>query len=229
MAALRTSSEVVRNCYTAVRLLPTYLKCWSWSCLESGLRQTSTKGHVRMGTNMYNCLTSQNLMQDSCLVLQAFRPASGIDNFTATFVTVLHNRHEKVQEASINLIGRIGECQAYVILLHVPLIYSFYQPIVVQNSWQRENGCASASSCCQLLRLYREVLGSSRCPFCSPHQFAGARTQSRVCSTIAITIVLETCGPFTCIPAILNEYRTAELNVRTGCQWDTLLSGLYVG
>jgi splicing factor 3B subunit 1 len=34
---------------------------------------------------------------------------------------------------------------------------------------------------------------------------------------IAITIVVETCGPFTCIPAILNEYRTAELNVRTGC------------
>ena len=41
--------------------------------------------------------------------------------------------------------------------------------------------------------------------------------QSRVCSTIAIAIVAETCGPFNCILAILNEYRTAELNVRTGC------------
>ena len=58
--------------------------------------------------------------------------------------------------------------------------------------------------------------------------------QSRVCSTVAIAIVAETCGrepftyfcslflltnflAFTCIPAILNEYRTAELNVRTGC------------
>ena len=30
-------------------------------------------------------------------------------------------------------------------------------------------------------------------------------------------IVAETCGPFTCIPAILNEYRTPELNVRNGC------------
>jgi splicing factor 3B subunit 1 len=38
--------------------------------------------------------------------------------------------------------------------------------------------------------------------------------QSRVCSTVAIAIV---CGPFTCIPAILNEYHTAELNLRTGC------------
>lgn len=33
----------------------------------------------------------------------------------------------------------------------------------------------------------------------------------------AIAIVAETCGPFTCIPAILNEYRTPELNVRNGC------------
>jgi splicing factor 3B subunit 1 len=41
--------------------------------------------------------------------------------------------------------------------------------------------------------------------------------QSRVCSTVAIAIVAETCGPFTCIPAILNEYRVAELNVPTGC------------
>lgn len=41
--------------------------------------------------------------------------------------------------------------------------------------------------------------------------------QSRVLSTVAIAIVAETCGPFTCIPAILNEYRTPELNVRNGC------------
>jgi splicing factor 3B subunit 1 len=41
--------------------------------------------------------------------------------------------------------------------------------------------------------------------------------QSSVCSTVAIAIVAETCGPFTCIPAILNEYRTAELNIHTGC------------
>ena len=50
-----------------------------------------------------------------------------------------------------------------------------------------------------------------------------------VSSTVAIAIIVETCGPFTCIPVILNEYQTAELNVRTGCQWDALLPGLYVG
>jgi splicing factor 3B subunit 1 len=34
---------------------------------------------------------------------------------------------------------------------------------------------------------------------------------------VPLAIVAETCGPFTCIPAILNEYRTPELNVRNGC------------
>jgi hypothetical protein len=41
--------------------------------------------------------------------------------------------------------------------------------------------------------------------------------QSHVCSTVAIAIVAEICGPFTCIPAILDEYRAAGLNVPTGC------------
>lgn len=39
----------------------------------------------------------------------------------------------------------------------------------------------------------------------------------------------ETCGPFTCIPAILNEYRTSELSVRTGCLKALTFIFQYVG
>ena len=53
--------------------------------------------------------------------------------------------------------------------------------------------------------------------------------QSRVCSTVAIAIVAEMCGPFTCIPAILNEYRTAELNVHTGCLKSLTFVFEYIG
>jgi splicing factor 3B subunit 1 len=57
---------------------------------------------------------------------------------------ILRNRHEKVQEASINLIGRIGESFN---LLSSYDSYSFRsQPIVVQNSCLRANGCVFASS-----------------------------------------------------------------------------------
>jgi hypothetical protein len=36
--------------------------------------------------------------------------------------------------------------------------------------------------------------------------------QNRVCTTVAIAIVAETCSPFTVLPALMNEYK-----VRPGC------------
>lgn len=38
----------------------------------------------------------------------------------------------------------------------------------------------------------------------------------RVCTTVAIAIVAETCSPFTVLPALMNEYRVPELNVQNG-------------
>merc|ERR1712153_68606 len=40
--------------------------------------------------------------------------------------------------------------------------------------------------------------------------------QLRICTTVAIAIVAETCGPFTVLPALMNEYRVPELNVQNG-------------
>jgi len=40
--------------------------------------------------------------------------------------------------------------------------------------------------------------------------------QLRVCTTVAIAIVAESCGPFTVLPAVMNEYRVQELNVQNG-------------
>lgn len=40
--------------------------------------------------------------------------------------------------------------------------------------------------------------------------------QLRVCTTVAIAIVAETCAPFTVLPAIMNEYRVPEMNVQNG-------------
>ena len=40
--------------------------------------------------------------------------------------------------------------------------------------------------------------------------------QNRVCTTVAIAIVAETCAPFTVLPALVNEYRVPENNVQNG-------------
>ena len=163
---------------------------------------------------------------------------------------ILRNRHEKVQEASINLIGRIGACFK---LLNCLQILKKSSPadrgaeFVPAREWMR--------ICFELLDLLKaHKKGIRRAAVNSFGYIAKSlgpqdvlsvlltnlrvqERQSRVCSTVAIAIVAETCGrecpiiyfhdlsdqpylfypAFTCIPAILNEYRTAELNVRTGC------------
>jgi splicing factor 3B subunit 1 len=40
--------------------------------------------------------------------------------------------------------------------------------------------------------------------------------EMRVCTTVAIAIVAEQCGPFTVLPALMNEYRVPELNIQNG-------------
>ncbi|KAG9309482.1 small nuclear ribonucleoprotein [Chiua virens] len=109
---------------------------------------------------------------------------------------ILRNRHEKVQEASINLIGRIADRGAEFVPAREWMRICFELLDLLKA---HKKGIRRA--CGQLVRLYCE-------------EFRVPKTFFR---TVAIAIVAETCGPFTCIPAILNEYRTAELNVRTGC------------
>lgn len=60
--------------------------------------------------------------------------------------------------------------------------------------------------------------------FSSPHDVLATllnnlkvqERQNRVCTTVAIAIVAETCSPFTVLPALMNEYRVPELNVQNG-------------
>ncbi|KAK6997399.1 U2 snRNP component prp10 [Favolaschia claudopus] len=132
--------------------------------------------------------------------------------FVLRLMPILRNRHEKVQEEAINFIGRIADRGA---------------EFVPAREWMR--------ICFELLDLVKARRKNIRraavntfgyiAKSIGPQDVISALLtnlqvqdrQSRVCSSIAIAIVAETCGAFTCIPAILNEYRTAELNVRTGC------------
>ena len=112
---------------------------------------------------------------------------------------------------------------------------------MVQNSCPRENGCAFVIICWNAHKkgIRRAAVNSFGyiAKSLGPQDVLSVlltnlrvqERQSRVCSTVAIAIVAETCGPFTCIPAILNEYRTAELNVRTGCLKALTFDFEYIG
>ena len=124
---------------------------------------------------------------------------------------ILRNRHEKVQEASINLIGRVADRGAEFVSAREWMRICF-ELLDLLKAHKKAIRRAAVNSFGYIAR----ALGPQDVLQVLLTNLRVQERQSRVCSTVAIAIVAETCGPFTCIPAILNEYRTAELNVRTG-------------
>merc|ERR1719238_2472114 len=124
---------------------------------------------------------------------------------------ILKNRHEKVQENCIDLVGRIADRGA---------------DLAPPKEWNR--------ICFDLLELLKAHKKGIRratvntfgyiAKAIGPHDVLSTllnnlkvqERQLRVCTTVAIGIVAETCGPFTVLPALMNEYRVPELNVQNG-------------
>uniref|UniRef100_A0A6A7G0V4 Splicing factor 3B subunit 1-like n=3 Tax=Hirondellea gigas TaxID=1518452 RepID=A0A6A7G0V4_9CRUS len=124
---------------------------------------------------------------------------------------ILKNRHEKVQENCIDLVGRISDRGA-----------EFVNP----KEWMR--------ICFELLEMLKahkkgirratvntfgyiaKAIGPSDVLATLLNNLRVQQRQNRVCTTVAIAIVAETCSPFTVLPALMNEYRVPELNVQNG-------------
>ncbi|KAJ2365592.1 Splicing factor 3B subunit 1 [Coemansia sp. RSA 2607] len=124
---------------------------------------------------------------------------------------ILKNRHEKVQEACLDVVGRIADrapghvsprewmrcCFALLDLLRAP-----------RKAIRR----AAVSTFGYIARAIgpQDVLATLL------SNLKVQERQNRVCTTVAIAIVAESCAPFTVLPALMNEYRVPELNVQNG-------------
>jgi len=124
---------------------------------------------------------------------------------------ILRNRHEKVQENCIDLVGRIADRGA---------------EFVSAKEWMR--------ICFELLEMLKAHKKAIRRAAVSTFGFIARAIgpqdvlhtllnnlkvqdrQMRVCTTVAMAIVAETCGPFTVLPALMNEYRVPEINIQNG-------------
>jgi splicing factor 3B subunit 1 len=125
---------------------------------------------------------------------------------------ILKNRHERVQENAVELVGRIADRGA---------------EYVAPREWMR--------ICFELLDMLKALKKSIRRASVNTFGYIAKAIgpqdvlstllnnlkvqdrQNRVCTTVAIAIVAETCSPFTVLPALLNEYRVPEMNVQNGC------------
>lgn len=124
---------------------------------------------------------------------------------------ILRNRHERVQDTCIQLVGVVAERSG---------------DAVSSREWMR--------ICFELLDLLKAQRKSVRMEAVrtfgsiaraiGPHDVLATllsnlrvqERQNRVCTTVAIAIVAERCAPFTVLPGLMNEYRVPELNVQNG-------------
>eukprot|EP00386_Alphamonas_edax_P001995 GDKI01006009.1.p1 GENE.GDKI01006009.1~~GDKI01006009.1.p1 ORF type:complete len:344 (-),score=119.46 GDKI01006009.1:306-1337(-) len=124
---------------------------------------------------------------------------------------ILKNRHEKVQENCIDLVGRIADRGA---------------ELVAPREWDR-----ICFDLLELLKAHKKAIRRATvntfgyiAKAIGPHDVLATllnnlkvqERQLRICTTVAIAIVAETCGPYTVLPALMNEYRVPELNVQNG-------------
>ncbi|KAJ7697325.1 armadillo-type protein [Mycena olivaceomarginata] len=134
-----------------------------------------------------------------------------VKDLLSRMTPILRNRHEKVQETAINLVGRIADRGAEFVSrgwMHI-----CFELLDLLRARKKNIRRAAVNT----FGYIAKSIGPQDVLSVLPTNLRVQERQSRVCSTIAIAILAETCGPFTCVPAILDEYRTAELNVRTGC------------
>lgn len=128
-----------------------------------------------------------------------------------TVTPILRNRHEKVQENSIGLVGLIADKGA-----------EFVSP----KEWMR--------ICFELIDMLKSpkksirkttnktfgyianAIGPQDVLVTLLNNLRVQERQLRVCTAVAIGIVAETCSPFTVLPALMNEYRTPEIHVQNG-------------
>lgn len=134
-----------------------------------------------------------------------------INQILPTLTPILKNRHEKVQEACINLVGLIARKNAETINAREWMRICF--DLLEMLKAQRKRIRVAAN---RTFGYISQTIGPQDVIVMLLSNLRVQERQLRVCTAVAMGIVAETCLPFTVLPAIMNEYRTPEKNVQNG-------------
>ncbi|KAF9977275.1 Splicing factor 3B subunit 1 [Actinomortierella ambigua] len=124
---------------------------------------------------------------------------------------ILKNRHEKVQENNIDLVGRIADRGAEFVSAREWMRVCFE---LLDMLKAHKKGIRRAAI--NTFGYIAKAIGPQDVLATLLNNLKVQERQNRVCTTVAIAIVAETCAPFTVLPALMNEYRVPELNVQNG-------------
>lgn len=124
---------------------------------------------------------------------------------------ILRNRHEKVQENTIDLVGRIADRGPESVNAREWMRICFE---LLDMLKAHKKGIRRAAN--NTFGFIAKAIGPQDVLATLLSNLRVQERQSRVCTAVAIGIVAETCAPFTVLPALMNEYRVPELNVQNG-------------
>jgi len=124
---------------------------------------------------------------------------------------ILKNRHEKVQENCIDLVGRIADRGAEYVPAKEWMRICF-ELLDMLKAHKKAIRRATVNT----FGYIAKAIGPQDVLATLLNNLKVQERQNRVCTTVAIAIVAETCSPFTVLPALMNEYRVPELNVQNG-------------
>jgi splicing factor 3B subunit 1 len=124
---------------------------------------------------------------------------------------ILKNRHEKVQENCIDLVGRIADRGAEFVAAKEWMRICF-ELLEMLKAHKKSIRRASVNT----FGYIAKAIGPQDVLHALLNNLKVQERQMRVCTTVAIAIVSETCSPFTVLPALMNEYRVPDMNVQNG-------------
>lgn len=124
---------------------------------------------------------------------------------------ILRNRHEKVQENCIDLVGRIADRGAEFVSAKEWMRICF-ELLEMLKAHKKAIKRAAVST----FGFIARAIGPQDVLHTLLNNLKVQDRNMRVCTTVAIAIVAETCGPFTVLPALMNEYRVPEINIQNG-------------
>ncbi|ODV93299.1 hypothetical protein PACTADRAFT_51908 [Pachysolen tannophilus NRRL Y-2460] len=134
-----------------------------------------------------------------------------IGQILPTLTPILRNRHEKVQENVIQLIGIIADKGSEYINAREWMRICFELLEMLKSPKKSIRKYANKT-----FGFIAKAIGPQDVLATLLNNLKVQERQLRVCTAVAIAIVAETCKPFTVIPALMNEYRTPDKNVQNG-------------
>ncbi len=134
-----------------------------------------------------------------------------VNQILPTLTPILRNRHEKVQENAIDLVGRIADRGAEHVSPKEWMRICFELLDMLKST---KKGIRRAAN--NTFGYIAKAVGPQEVLVTLLNNLRVQERQLRVCTAVAIGIVAESCSPFTVLPALMNEYRTPEVNVQNG-------------